>query len=73
MKIQGNDRTLESFKIFPYVAWAITIGFSIFVYNIALELKAVTEDLQKQTQFLQERVQTPVEKIDTFELQKSPR
>jgi hypothetical protein len=73
MKIHGNDRTLESFKIFPYVAWAITVGFSIFVYNIALELKTVTEDLQKQTQFLQERVQTPVEAIDTFEQQKPPR
>lgn len=67
MKTNGNDKSLETYKIFPYVAWALTIIFAIFVYGITMELKAVTEDLQKQTQWLQERVNMPVDQIKDFE------
>ncbi len=67
MKTSGNDRTLESFKIFPYVAWALIIGFAYFVYNITMELKAVTEGLQAQTQFVQEQMQIPSQDIENFE------
>ena len=67
MKTNGNDKALEGYKIFPYVAWALTVIFAIFVYNITMELKAVTEDLQKQTQRLQEKVNMPVEQIEDFE------
>jgi hypothetical protein len=70
MKKFGPDKTLESFKLFPYIAWAITLLFSIFVYNITFELKTVAQDLQKQTQFLQEQVSTPPQDIENFESSK---
>ena len=66
MKKIGTDRTLESFKIFPYVAWGITILFAVFVYNITLELKTVTEDLQAQTNYLHDRIDASPELIEDF-------
>jgi hypothetical protein len=45
MKKTSNDRTLESFKIYPYVTWGLIIGFSVFVYNITQKLEAVTTEL----------------------------
>jgi len=60
MKTNGNDKALESYKIFPYVAWILTFAFAVFVYNITVELRTVAESLQAQTNFLQERInQTP--------------
>ncbi|NCT01996.1 hypothetical protein GW766_01940 [Candidatus Parcubacteria bacterium] len=73
MKTTSSDRTLESFKIFPIIAWIITIGFAVFVYNIALELKAVAADLEKQTQFLQERASMSPQEIENFEAEKPVR
>ena len=66
MKTIGTDRTLESFRIFPYVAWGITVLFAVFVYNITLELKAVTDDLQAQTNYLNERINVAPEDITDF-------
>lgn len=67
MKTNGNDKALEAYKIFPYVAWGVTVVFAFFVYNITLELKEITQDLQKQTSQLQEQVNKPVDKITDFE------
>jgi hypothetical protein len=67
MKTNGNKRVLESHKIFPFVAWGLTIGFSFFVYNITSDLKDITLDLQQQTQVLQEQVNTPVNEIEDFD------
>ncbi|MCA9362185.1 hypothetical protein KC906_02325 [Candidatus Kaiserbacteria bacterium] len=67
MKTNGNDKALESYRIFPYVAWILTIGFAIFAYTVTLQLKAEIEELKVQTQYLQEKVHTPVEKIEDFE------
>ncbi|MCA9354544.1 MAG: hypothetical protein KC877_03440 [Candidatus Kaiserbacteria bacterium] len=67
MKTNGNDKALESYKIFPYVAWLVTIGFAIFVYNITVELQTVTRDLQVQTSILMDKINTPAEQIEDFE------
>jgi hypothetical protein len=67
MKTNGNDKTLEAYKIFPYVAWGLTVVFSFFVYNITMDLKTVTENLQAQTKALELKVNTPTEKIEDFE------
>lgn len=64
LKPGKNDRTLESLKVFPYVAWALTFAFAFFVYNITLELKEVTDSLQAQTEYLQQQVNTAPEKVD---------
>ena len=55
MKNKNNNRSLESFKIFPYLAWTLVAGFSIFVYNIAVELRQVADDLALQSEFLSEQ------------------
>lgn len=55
MKFHGNDRTLEAHKAFPYIAWTVVIGFTFFVYSIAMELKTFSQDLQNQNQLLQEQ------------------
>ena len=67
MKTNENDKALESYKIFPYVAWLVTIGFAIFVYNITVELQTVTRDLQVQTSILMDKINTPAEQIEDFE------
>lgn len=69
MKItpSSGDKTLESLKIFPYVAWTVTVLFAVFVYNITLELQEVTQNLQAQTTALELKVNTPVDQIDDFE------
>lgn len=67
MKTNGNDKALESYKIFPFVAWGITFAFAYFVYDITTELKSVVQDLQVQTEQLQEQVNTPVQEIKNFE------
>lgn len=67
MKTNGNDKALEAYKIFPYVAWTVTILFAVFVYNITIELKAVTDDLQKQTKSLNAKLDQRPELIEDFE------
>lgn len=62
-----HERALETFKIFPYVAWGLTLVFAVFVYNITRELQAVTHDLQRQTQELKIQVETPVNELTNFE------
>jgi hypothetical protein len=56
MKMRNNSKALEAYKIFPYVAWILTLGFAFFVYHITTELKTVAESLQAQTQYLQEQI-----------------
>lgn len=56
MKTNGNDKALESYKIFPYVAWGVTLGFAFFVYNLTSELVDITRDLQRQTDVLQMQI-----------------
>ena len=57
MQQDTGKRSLEGYKIFPYIAWALTAGFAFFVYNITTELQDVTSQLQVQTDELQKQVQ----------------
>jgi len=67
MKKNSHDKTLESHKIFPYIAWVITIGFAFFVYSIAMDLKDTAEQLSAQADLLQQNAQTPPGDIVDFE------
>ena len=42
-------KTLEGNKIFPYIAWTTLLLFSLFTYNLVLDLKASVAQLEKQT------------------------
>jgi hypothetical protein len=43
--------TLESHKLFPYVAWSIVIGFALFVYfltvSVQRELSAIGDGVER--------------------------
>lgn len=56
MKQDRGKRALEAYRVFPYVAWVLTFGFAVFVYNIVTELQAVTLQLQSQTEALERQI-----------------
>lgn len=33
------NHTLESYRIFPFVAWALVIGFAVFTYMLTVRLQ----------------------------------
>lgn len=65
-----GERTLEKYAIFPYIAWAIFIGFAIFVYSLVMELQATAESLATTSATYQDignRVQSNEERIKALE------
>ena len=58
MTKQTGKRSLEAYKIFPYIAWGLTVVFALFVYNITRELQDVTNQLQTQADQLQVQINT---------------
>jgi len=67
MKKRTSDRTLESFKIFPYLAWGVTLFFSYFVFTIIVDLQQTVQQLQTVTQSLETKVAVPVDQIQDFD------
>ena len=67
MKKTGPDRTLESSKIFPYLAWGLIGGFVFFVYHITLRLQTAAADLAIQTEITETIATGPIEDIKNFE------
>lgn len=49
-------RKLEQYKAFPFIAWTVFIGFTIFVYGITIELNQITQDLNDTALSLEARV-----------------
>ena len=60
MKRTGPDRTLESSKIFPYLAWGLIIGFGFFVYQLSIRLQAAAADLAIQTEITEATISIPI-------------
>ena len=52
-----TEHTIEKTRIFPYLAWSITLGFAIFVYSLILELDAEIDALQNS---LEQRQYAPL-------------
>ncbi|MES2966701.1 MAG: hypothetical protein V4668_02860 [Patescibacteria group bacterium] len=48
--------TLEKYRVFPYVAWSLIIGFAVFVGSVTLELRHTISELEVITQNLQTSV-----------------
>jgi len=72
MKHRTSKRSLEAYKIFPYVAWVLIFGFVLFVYNIVTELQNTTAQLQQQTKALQQQVadNSPTADFDNYSEQR---
>jgi hypothetical protein len=51
-----TDRKLESFKIFPYIAWGLIILFVFFVYKLSTTLDKKSEELDKETSSLETKI-----------------
>ena len=68
MKTNGNDKALESYKIFPFIAWGLVAGFAIFVYMITLELQSVADRLEQQSLELRTIANTPPSEITDFDI-----
>ena len=66
IKTKANGRSLESFAVFPYIAWGVTILFAIFVYNITLDLKETATRLQAQADSIEAKANMPVDQIEDF-------
>ena len=63
-----TGRSLESFAVFPYIAWGLTILFALFVYNITIDLKETATRLQTQADSLEAKVNMPVDQIEDFSI-----
>jgi hypothetical protein len=51
-----SDRKLEAFKIFPYIAGLLIVGFSFFVYKLTTELGDNANNLEKRSSSLESKV-----------------
>lgn len=54
------NNTLESHKFFPYIAWALVIGFALFTYNLTITV-------QKELEVIADGIGRLESKIDTLE------
>lgn len=54
-----STRSLESYKIFPIIAWTLVLGFSLFVYTIVQDLRATTAELAIISEQLELHANTP--------------
>jgi len=61
-----SKRALESYKVFPIIAWTLVIGFSIFVYTLVQELQATTTELAIISDRLEEQANTPPNELTDF-------
>jgi len=68
MQTNSGKRSLESYKIFPYVAWMTIFFFSAFVINLTIKLSHVTDDFDVRITNLEKAVQTPVNQIEDFSI-----
>lgn len=53
-----SKRSLEGYRLFPYLAWGLTIIFALFVYHLANEVQDVTAQLSTQGQTLEQQIMT---------------
>lgn len=62
-----SKRALEQYRVFPFLAWSLVIGFSFFVYQLTAELKSVNASFAEQTDALEIRANQDPAQITNFE------
>jgi uncharacterized membrane protein YgdD (TMEM256/DUF423 family) len=45
-----SKRALEKSPLFPYVAWTLIVGFTIFVGSLTLELRQTIQEISQTSQ-----------------------
>ncbi len=66
---RATDRKLESFKIFPYIAWGLIILFVIFVYKLTSELNDNASTLEQQSGSLEDKVKTNTKDLKNLDFE----
>lgn len=57
------NNTLESHKLFPYIAWTLVVGFALFTYSLTLHLNESFDDIDTSVQNLEDRVEALEQRI----------
>ncbi len=50
------NHTLESYRIFPYIAWVLVIGFAVFTYMLTTNLQAELGDVDNSIEAMEMRI-----------------
>ncbi len=48
--------TLESHKFFPYIAWALVIGFALFTYFLTVTVQRELSNISNGVERLEQRL-----------------
>ncbi len=51
------NHTLESYRIFPYIAWALVIGFAVFTYILTVRLQENLNNVDSSLSDIELRLQ----------------
>lgn len=62
-----SKRSLEQYRVFPYIAWVLVGGFAFFVYTLASELSTATAALEGSQNQLEARANQDPATITNFE------
>lgn len=57
MKIH-NQRSLESYRVFPIIAWATVLSFAFFTYTLAANLQRDLDDINESVTRVESSLQT---------------
>lgn len=52
------NNTLESSKLFPFIAWSTVIGFAFFTYTLTTHLNSELDTISADMDSLESRIQT---------------
>lgn len=61
-----SKHSLERHRFFPFIAWAVVFGFSLFVYTIVQDLRSTSRELSETTTRLEAQLQVTPEEITDF-------
>ncbi len=60
-----SKRTLEKYRIFPYIAWGLIISFAFFVYHLSVSLADNVTGYSETRLKLEEKARTnPLDIVD---------
>lgn len=63
--LMDMQHTLESYKVFPYVAWALVIGFALFTYTLTRQLEREFSAFDTDIASIETRLQNLEQKVGT--------
>jgi len=53
-----SKHSLERHPFFPYIAWTVVVGFSLFVYTIVQDLQEISRELGETATRLEANINT---------------